>query len=141
MLDTIACRVNAFTSDYVAPAALNLVFIAWRIVGPVYINFIPDLLMIAVNWWLHYSELADECFINFLNILTEQQTLLPSSNLIVRMITCFPLEVWVLSDKECISSIISDYFVNTNSVICTAKKATIIAIEVSSYVKKESAPH
>ncbi|KAA6320436.1 MAG: hypothetical protein EZS28_054682, partial [Streblomastix strix] len=51
----IACRVNAFTSAYVAPAALNLVIIAWRIVGPVQGDVIPALLMIAVNWWLQDS--------------------------------------------------------------------------------------
>ncbi|KAA6386831.1 MAG: hypothetical protein EZS28_017643 [Streblomastix strix] len=62
-LDAIACRVNAFTSAYVAPAALNRVNIAWRIVGPVQGDVIPALLIIAINWWLQYSELAGECFV------------------------------------------------------------------------------
>ncbi|KAA6404121.1 MAG: hypothetical protein EZS28_000349 [Streblomastix strix] len=62
-LYAITCRVIAFSSVYVAPAALNRVIIAWRIVGPVYGDVIPALLIIAVNWWLQYSELAGKCFV------------------------------------------------------------------------------
>ncbi|KAA6384132.1 MAG: hypothetical protein EZS28_020343 [Streblomastix strix] len=59
-LDAIACRVNAFTFAYVAPAALNRVIIAQRIVSPMYGDVIPALLMMAINWWLQYSVLADD---------------------------------------------------------------------------------
>ncbi|KAA6398298.1 MAG: hypothetical protein EZS28_006172 [Streblomastix strix] len=61
-LNAIACRMNAFTSAYVAPAAINPVIIAWIIVGPVYGGVITVLLMITTNKWLQYSELAGECF-------------------------------------------------------------------------------
>ncbi|KAA6389258.1 MAG: hypothetical protein EZS28_015213, partial [Streblomastix strix] len=48
MFNEIACLVNAFISGYVALAALKRVIMAWLMVGHVYGDWMPALLMIAV---------------------------------------------------------------------------------------------
>ncbi|KAA6321585.1 MAG: hypothetical protein EZS28_054537, partial [Streblomastix strix] len=84
---------KSFTSAYVAPAALNPVIIAWRIVGPVYGDVITALLMIAVNWWLQYSELAGEYF--YYNWTTDATTFF-KCNCVNDFLLCFGILPYVL---------------------------------------------